>query len=79
MEEQVLEIIKAINGDALKHSGKSILEDGIIDSFELMEIISNLEETFDIEFDSENIISENFATVDTIINLVKKTLEDKGC
>lgn len=74
MEQKIKSILSEINEGILEYKGKNMLEEDVIDSFDVMQIVAELEEAFEIEFDSEDLISENFASVDTIIALVKKTV-----
>ena len=75
MEEKILEILKCINEDILTYDGNSMIVDGIINSFEIIEIVAEIEEKFDIEIDTENLIAENFENKDTIIKMAKKFLK----
>lgn len=76
MEDKIRKILKEIKEEILNYSGKNMLEEGVIDSFDVMEIVAALEEEFEIEIDSDLIISENFATVDTIIEMMKKSMKE---
>lgn len=71
MEEKIKRIISDINDDVVSYTGTNLLGDGIIDSFELIDIISRLEEELDIEIDARYVTDENFANCDSIIRLVK--------
>ncbi len=75
MKEQVLNILKNIN-PSIKEE-ENLIEKGLIDSFEVVNIIMELEEAFDIEIDPDDVIAENFQTVDTIYQLVQKTIDNK--
>lgn len=75
MEEKVRIVLNSINEDICKYQGNNMLGEKIIDSFDVMEIISALEEEFDIEIDPGLITSENFANVDKIVGMVEKSLE----
>ncbi len=46
----------------------SFLENGIIDSTGILELVTYLEETFDIEVEDEELVPEN---LDSIANVVK--------
>lgn len=70
MKEKVLEVLQSVNKSIL--DGTNLIENNIIDSFEVVNVVMELEDAFDIEIDAEDIVSENFETVDTITNLVKK-------
>ncbi len=76
MEEKVLEILKEHCEEALDYDGDSMMEDGIIDSFAVIQVVSDLEEVFDIEIDAKYVIEENFCNKEAIIELVRKLLEE---
>lgn len=45
----------------------------MLDSFDVVTLVSELEEKFSIAIDGEDIIPENFSSVDRIANLVEKS------
>lgn len=73
MHQKIIQIISKILGEEFNYDGTDMIEDGILDSLEMMEVIASIEREFAIEIDAEEIIPENFKTVDTIMNLIKKT------
>lgn len=75
MEEKIRKILNDINEEIIMYEGSDLLEDKVIDSFEVMEIVAALEESFNIELDPDIIISENFANMQSIIEMMKKCLE----
>ena len=75
MKERIKKILKDINEEIVNYRGNDLLGEKIIDSFEVMEIVAALEEEFDIEIDSDYIITENFANMQSIIDMMKKCLE----
>lgn len=74
MEQKVLEILAEINEDILEYDGDSLIEDGLLDSFQVVDLVGMLEEEFDIEIDAELVIVENFETKEAIMNLLKGIL-----
>lgn len=74
MEQKVLEILAEINEDILEYDGDSLIEDGLLDSFQVVDLVGMLEDEFDIEIDAELVIVENFETKETIMNLLKGIL-----
>lgn len=76
MREKILEILKEVNPNILEYDGKNMINDGIIESVEIMEIITAIEDNFDIVIEPEYIIPEYFENIDTLIELVKKASED---
>ena len=76
MEEKVLEILEEHCEEALDYDGDSIMEDGVIDSFTVINVVSDLEEEFDIEIDAKYVIAENFKNKEAIIALVRRLMEE---
>lgn len=50
----------------------SLVSDGILDSLDIMNLIIELENGFDIEIDPEDVLAENFESVEAIITLIEK-------
>ena len=71
MKEKVLSILLEVNEEIGDYQGDSMLEDEVITSLEVIEIVSALEDEFGIVISAKNISKENFATVDTICDLVE--------
>lgn len=78
MEERILKILEEQCEEALDYDGDSMMEDGVIDSFTVIGVVSNLEEEFDVEIDASYVIAENFRNKDAIIALVKKVLAERA-
>ena len=74
MEEKILSILEEVNDEILTYDGSNMIADGIIDSFDIVEIITNIEEEFDIEISAENVVAANFANKDAIIEMVKRII-----
>ena len=53
-------------------SSTDFIEDGYLDSFDLVTLVAELDETYGISIDGLDIIPENFMSVETIAEVVKK-------
>ena len=53
MEEKVLEILEEYCEEAIGYTGDNMMEEGVIDSFTVINIVSELEDAFDIEIDAK--------------------------
>lgn len=71
MEQTVLEVLAETNDEIPFYDGDNLIEDGLLDSFQVMDLVNDLEEAFDIEIDAKYVIEENFRTKDTIIALIE--------
>jgi len=72
MREKIAEILAEINDETEGYAGENMLEDEIITSLDVIEIVSELEDSFDIKVAAKDITKENFATVDSIADLVNR-------
>lgn len=71
MKEKVLEALSQVIDDIESHQDEDLLAKGIIDSFDIVNIVVELEDAFGIEIDAEYVIPENFKSVDAITELVE--------
>ena len=56
----------------------SFLEEGIIDSTGVLELITFLEEEFSIQVDDEELIPENLDSINNVTAFLKKKLGDES-
>lgn len=72
MEERIYRILYEIRPDSdFKHS-KDFIEEGLLDSIDIMELFLQLEEEFNVSIDFENVEFENIASIDGILSLIGK-------
>ena len=70
--ETVLRILKDIRGDIDFSSEERLIDDGILDSFDIISIVGELNDTFDVEIDMETLTPENFNSAHNIYLLIQK-------
>lgn len=71
MREKVLEILKGVKKDVDYESATALIDDGVLDSFDIISIVSDLNEEFDVDIMPDELEPENFNTVDAIVALIK--------
>ncbi|HEY7693145.1 MAG TPA: acyl carrier protein [Gaiellaceae bacterium] len=71
---QIEAFIAAELGDPAKRvtARDDLLDDGLLDSAGLAQLVSYLEEQFDIEIDDEELVPANFRTTEAIADLVAR-------
>lgn len=72
MKEKILEILQDIRPEVDFNDSEDFIEDGYLDSFDMVALVSNLDKTFGISILGEDIIPENFMNLEAIENIVKK-------
>lgn len=74
--EKLLEILKAVNSEIDYDNDKHLVEEGLLDSLEIVEIISSIEETFGIEITPEQIDPDNFESAEAMWKMIQTKRED---
>lgn len=54
---------------------ESLLDSGVLDSASILELVSFLEERFDFAIDDEELVPDNFETINAIVALVTSKKE----
>ena len=49
---------------------KKLIDDGILDSFDIISIVNELNEHYDIEIDVDDLEPENFNSVEAMLELI---------
>lgn len=76
MKNSVLEALRRVNEDADFENSKDFIEDGFLDSFEIVNLVSELEDEFSIEISGADIVPENFCSLESIETLIRKYVEE---
>lgn len=71
MREQIVNILKEIKPTKDLSNETAIVEEGFLDSFELMSLIASLQDTFGVEIDVMDIVPENFNSVDAMAAMIE--------
>lgn len=73
---KLLEILKGIRPDVDFENETSLVDDGILDSFDVVSIISELDDAFGVQIRIDELDPENFNSAASIMALIEK-LKDK--
>ncbi|MBQ2249085.1 MAG: acyl carrier protein [Clostridia bacterium] len=74
--EQLLEILKQLHPDVDFALEEDLIGDGILDSLDIVTLITEINCTFDVSIPAEEIIPENFASADAILALIERLDEE---
>jgi len=72
MKEQIIKILTDLRPEFDFNQPVNFIEEGMLDSFDVVNLVSELDSTFGISIDGVDILPENFATVDAIEHLLIK-------
>lgn len=72
-EEKVVSIIQGISDSMPQnYDGVNLINEGVLDSLTLMQLVGELCDEFDIEIDVDDVTAKNFETVSQIVGLVNR-------
>ena len=75
MREQIMEILTDIRGDVDFENETRLIDDNILASLDIVAIVGEFNDTFDIEITVEDLVPDNFNSVDAMIELITKAQE----
>lgn len=74
--EQILAILKGVRPDVDFVNATKLIDDGILDSFDIIAIVSEFNEEFDIDINVEDLEPDNFNTVAAMESLINRLREE---
>ena len=69
---QVISILSEIQPEYDFSQNLNFIEEGMLDSLDIVTLVNGLDEKFSISIDGNDIIPENFSSLELIANLLKK-------
>ena len=74
--EELLNILEEIQPDADYETCDTLIYDGILDSFAILSIVSELEDAFGVQVTPAEIIPENFNSAQALWEMVQRLQEE---
>lgn len=70
--EKIMEILKELRPDIDFSVEKELIDGGILSSFDILNLVEELSDAFDIDIETDDIIPENFNSAEGIAELVQR-------
>ena len=77
MKEQIIEILEDIQPEADYETCQTLIDDHILTSLDVLSLVAELEDEFDVTIPTVEIIPSNFNSVDAIAAMVD-ILQEEG-
>ncbi|MFR7985640.1 acyl carrier protein [Zhenpiania hominis] len=72
MRETILEILSGVRSDVDFENNTKLIDDGILESLDIVAIVGELNDEFDVEISVEDLLPENFNSVDAMVELITR-------
>ena len=74
--EELIELLSDIKEDVDFENETALIDDGILDSFDILQIISALNDEYDISIPASEIVPDNFNSASSLYEMVLRLQED---
>lgn len=74
--DKLLVLLKDIRSDIDFEKETKLIDDGILDSFDIVSIISEISEQFEVDINVDDILPENFNSVEAMYALIERLKEE---
>ena len=74
--DEILEILEGINPDIDFETCDTLVDDGRLASLDIVSVIAELSDAFDITIPARDIVPENFNSAEAMYAMVQRLLDD---
>lgn len=77
MREKLIEILEGLRPAVDFGEETKLIDEGILDSFDLVSLIGEINDIFEVEVSFDDIEPENFNSVDAMAELIRRLTEEE--
>lgn len=77
MKDQLISILQEIHDDVDYENCKTLIDDGLLASLDIIQLIYVLSDTFDVEIPAKEIIPANFNSLANMEIMIRRLMEDE--
>lgn len=74
--EDLIAILKDLHADVDYDTCETLIDDKILDSFDIVSIVSEVDDKFDVAIPAKELIPENFNSAKALWALIERLMED---
>ena len=74
--EKLLEILNELHPEVDFENNESLIDDGILDSLDIVSLVTEIYSEFDVTIPAEEIVPENFNSAKALMALITKIDEE---
>lgn len=76
IREVIQEMLQELHEEVDFDKEKKLVDDKILDSFDLVTLVAELGEEFDVEITAKDFIEENFNSLDALTKMIARLLDE---
>ena len=70
--EKLLAILESLHSDVDFSTADALVDDGILDSLDIVTLVTEIDSEFDVTIPAEEIIPENFNSAEALMALIER-------
>ena len=74
--EKLLDILNQIRSDIDYESEKTLVDDGVLDSFDIVSIVNELSMEYDIDISIDDMTAENFNSAEAMLEMINRIQDE---
>ena len=74
--ERLLEILEELHSDVDYSSCDTLVDDGILDSFDIVSLVTEVNDEFDVKIPASEIVPENFNSAERLWDLIQRLMDE---
>lgn len=74
--EDLLEILNDLHGDVDFEAEEHLIDDGILDSLDIVRLIAEINDVFDVTITAKDIVPKNFNSAQALYALIQELAEE---
>ena len=74
--DELMEILEELRPDVDFENETALIDDGVLDSFDIVALVGELNDAFDIEIKPNNLVPENFNSAEAMMALIEQLLDE---
>lgn len=72
MKEKVMDILMDLRPDVDFENEAKLITNGVLESFDIMSLVAEFEDEFDVKIRPKDLVAENFNSVDAMVAMLQK-------
>ena len=76
IKEEILDILQELHADVDFEAERAMVDDKILDSFDLVTLVTELGDSFDVDITAKDFIAENFNDVDSLTEMIARLMDE---
>ncbi len=76
IREEILDLLQELHEDIDFEAETKMVDDKVLDSFDLVSLVTELGEAFDVDITARDFVAENFNSVDSLADMIVRLVEE---